>query len=608
VQFSVKKTAQVIKLQDAPEIMLQQDNRDDDAYTHTYSDDGSYSTITTFTTFASRKTARTNEFDSSRNLAEIFIDGVNDIDSTFFACGGNEVNATSTINSQKLCKDKDSRRVDNDIGGKSEDSFFNVGCLGIGCGLTCGDEDDVRDDVERGVSKDKKVVEPTNKIHAVEKRFRIGKKSKEITSRRDVSFASSTTTPPLYESKKEVDKIKTKQRAPRLRRAFASMIKSKSRASKVSNVQPRRNKYNAEAQAAAAMKGRAAAEDSNKGRELPKSKYGHAHDARARRATKLAPFHRTQALVQETANRLAENHADLAATAARRLAEEQVKAAQLVSEGVESVIRTTAALAEAAEYEVARVAARALADVASTIGRPILQTLASIETENYVGEVEPDESPPKSTPTAENVGMIPASDQFHATLATDMLLSGYRLEDDYIYRQMVAEMLDLATRLENANVEQRASSPAGNGSIADAEMEVLVDLEEMEGGDSNIELVVCFANKSMVNGVNKEVTSLDSSSFATDLCTDESTVASSSVSSVSSASSSTSLMTERRSNKDLDGTSLQLACNEALIIKELGGVEFSDGSRQDCESKHGSESNIEYSESDIQFRGSYHSF
>ena len=71
--------------------MLHDYNGDDDTYTAMYSDDGSYTTVSTFTTF---KTARTYEFDSGKSFMETFIDGVNDIDSTFFACGDNDINDT----------------------------------------------------------------------------------------------------------------------------------------------------------------------------------------------------------------------------------------------------------------------------------------------------------------------------------------------------------------------------------------------------------------------------------------------------------------------------------------------------------------------------------
>lgn len=116
--------------------MLRRYNREDDASTF-FTDDGSYTTVSTFTTFT---LTPTYEFDNGNSIVRNFIDGVNDIDSTFFACGGRE----DEIN---------------------DDSAGNI------CGLTCGDEEDARDDFDQPleISKDEKATKRKTKMQAVEK-------------------------------------------------------------------------------------------------------------------------------------------------------------------------------------------------------------------------------------------------------------------------------------------------------------------------------------------------------------------------------------------------------------------------------------------------------
>jgi len=416
--------------------MLRRYIREDDASTF-FTDDGSYTTVSTFTTFT---LTPTYEFDNGNSIVRNFIDGVNDIDSTFFACGGRE----DEIN---------------------DDSAGNI------CGLTCGDEEDARDDFDQPleISKDEKATKRKTKMQALEKatkpvikmqtdekvakpgtkmqtdekvakpgmqtdekvtkpgtrtqtvrRIGIGKKSHAGPSQRNVSFDSKSAMSSSYESNANSDKVKMKKAAPRFRRAFATVMKSKSKASKVGNPYQNGTKYDAKVQAAAAMKGKAAAEDANNDPE--NLKYGSADDG----ATKQAPFHRTKTLVLEAANRLAEDHANFAEAATKRLAEEHAKAAHFVSEGIEGAIQKTAGMAEATEFEVAKVAAQTLAGVASTIGDPILQSLASIS---------------RITDT---------SDDFRVSLANEMLMSAYRLEEEYMYRQVMKEMLGTAERLEES--------------------------------------------------------------------------------------------------------------------------------------------------------------
>ena len=593
--------------------MLHPYNGDDDTYTAMYSDDGSYTTVSTFTTF---KTARTYEFDSGKSFMETFIDGVNDIDSTFSACGDNDINDTSNIdntkkNGKKRSNAKDKGIVADGVDNQAEGPFYALGCFGLGCGLTCGNEEDARDDIVEPVSRP-----PETRMQTVERRFGIGKKSKISkskisTSQKDVPFASNTTASPSRRPSAKSDKSKTKQRAPRLRRAFANIVKSKSKTSKATNSQQMKSKYNVEAQAVAALKGRAAAEDTNNGRQPTKSKNGRAR----RRTMNQAPFHRTKARVLEAANKFAEDHAEFAERATEKLAEEQVKAAHFVSEGIETAIRTTAVMAEAAEYEVAKVAARALADVASTIGTPILQTLhvASTDQMQRPREIASDESSQPSTilgritctdaetdtgTDSPDRTRTDSSDDFKATLANEMLLSGYRLESEYVYQHIAQEMLDLAERLEDADIESRcSSSDGGEEKTVSVEVEVLVEPEVEESTDTNIELVICFIKETLLSKSNKEAPSLDNSSVRTDPCTDESTVES------ESSSSSTSQMTQaQHSNPVLRETSHQHACNETL---HMGAIDAS--SMSDYEDISDGDSQSNEARTDIKFKGSYHS-
>ena len=604
--------------------MLHHYNGDDDTYTAMYSDDGSYTSYTTVSTFTTFKTTRTYEFDSGMSLVETFMNGVNDIDSTFFACGDNDAKSTSITDNQKENGKKGSNTrnkgavadgVDSQVKGPS----YLFGCFDVGCGLTCGNEEDTRDDIVEPV------IEPDTTMKTVKRRFGIGEKSfktsksKTSTTQKDASFASNTATTPSHESNVNSDKTKTRQRPPRFRRAFAKMIKTKSKVSKATNSPQVENKYSAEAQAAAAMKGKTAAEDTNNGRENLKSTYERAR-RRRRRASKQAPFHRTKALVLEAANKFAEDHAEFAERATEKLAEEQVKAALFVSEGIETAIRTTAVMAEAAEYDVAKVAARALADVASTIGQPILRTLSPSDKLRRQKEISSSEKlPPSSNPCAitdadtdadtgtgtdKNDGTITdSSDDFKATLANEMLLSGYRLENEHMYQTISKEMFDLAARLEDADVEQGASESRPDGDeekIVGVEVEVLVEPEVEESTDTNIELVICFTKETLLSKSNDEVPSLDISSAQTEPCTDESTVQSESF---SSTSSSNSQMTQQRSNTVLDETSSQRVCNETLGVDEIGASSISDN--EDilagilCPNE---------APSDIEFKSSYHSF
>ena len=599
--------------------MLHHYNGDDDTYTAMYSDDGSYTSYTTVSTFTTFKTTHTYEFDSGKSLVETFMNGVNDIDSTFFACGDNDAKSASITDNQKKNgkkgpNTKNKGAVADGVDSQVKGPSYLFGCFDVGCGLTCGNEEDARDDIVEPV------IEPDTTMKTVKRRFGIREKSfktsksKTSTTQKDASFASNTPTSPSHESNVNSDKTKTRQRPPRFRRAFAKMIKSKSKVSKATNSPQVENKYSAEAQAAAAMKGKTAAEDTNNGRENLKSTY----ERRRRRASKQAPFHRTKALVLEAANKFAEDHAELAETAAEKLAQEQVKAAHFVSEGIETAIRTTAVMAEAAEYEVAKAAARALADVASTIGQPILRTLASSDQLRRQKKISPSEnSQPSSSPCAitdtdtdadtgtdKNDGAITdSSDDFKATLANEMLLSGYRLENEHMYQTISKEMLDLAAKLEDADIEQGASGSRSDGDeekIVCVEVEVLVEPEVEESTDTNIELVICFTKETLLSKSNDEVPSLDNSSAQTDPCTDESTVESESS---SSASSSNSQMTQQRSNTVLDETSSRRVCNKTLGMDEIGASSISDYEDILAGILYPNEA-----PSDIEFKSSHHSF
>ena len=57
---------------------------------------------------------------------------------------------------------------------------------------------------------------------------------------------------------------------------------------------------------------------------------------------------------------------------------------------------------------------------------------------------------PPEAPSGKTKPETTSSDDFKATLANEMLLSAYRLENEYVYQHIAQEMLDLAERLEDA--------------------------------------------------------------------------------------------------------------------------------------------------------------